>query len=285
MPFLRDMLGSAQSWLARPDVSLACFDIGLDPEDRQWLTAQGARIVTPRAHFGIDAASHPAALLSCLARPFLPEYLPGFDIYLWIDSDIWLQDPAVLQSYINGVQQNGMAIAHERSGAYRFQPLLFGSISKHFMLGFGLPEAAFLLTRRPVNAGMFAIAAEAPHWAEWASCYRAAVKRTGALVPHDQLSLNQVLHGRALRPGGLPVTLLPPTCNWLCDRGVPMWNDAEATFCEPRPPFTPLRALHLAGRATHTAYTIRRTGGGSFTTCILHGASPGTPRLSPTLKT
>jgi hypothetical protein len=281
MPFLRGMLDSVETWLARPDISLACFDIGLNEPDRLALQSLGATIVTPRAHFGIDAAAHPPALLSFLARPFLPEYLPGHDLYIWIDSDVWLQDQDVLQSYINGARQNGMAITHERTGAYRFQPWLFGWTTKHFILGYGVAEAAFLLTRRHVNAGFFAIEAGAPHWAEWAACYQAAITRTGALVPHDQFALNQALHGRALRPGGLPVTLLPPPCNWICDRGIPMWNDDAAAFCEPRPPYTPLRALHLAGPAKRTAYTVRRTGGGAFATCILHGASPFTPRLNP----
>jgi hypothetical protein len=275
------MLDSIRPWLDRPNVALACFDIGLNAADRAWLARLGAALPAPRAHLGIDAAGQPAALLSFLARPFLPEYFPGHDVYLWIDSDVWLQDPSVLESYVAGALATGMAIAHERTPAYRFQWWLFGWTTKHFALGYGVAETAFLLTRRHVNAGFFAIAAGAPHWAAWAACYEAAIARSGKLVPHDQFALNQALHGRLFRPSRLPVTLLAPPDNWICARGVPMWNDEAGQFCEPRAPFRPIRALHLAGPAKREAYAIRRTNGGSFTTCLIQGAAPGTPRLSP----
>ncbi len=100
----------------------------------------------------------------------------------------------------------------------------------------------------------------------------------GALVPHDQFALNHALHagpfGRAL-----PAALLDPGCNWICDRGVPMWNDAQGAFCKPYAPHEPNGALHLAGPAKRTVYTIHRTGGGQFRTMLVHGASPGAPVL------
>jgi hypothetical protein len=281
MPFLRGMLASLAGWLRQDRVSLACFDIGLAEPDRVWLAAQGAHLLTARAHLGADATAVKPALLSFLARPFLPEYLPGHDVYVWIDSDVWLQDDTVLDSYIEGALATGMAITHERTASYRFQPWLLGWTTKHFALGYGLLETAYLLTQRHVNAGFFAIRAGAPHWAAWAECYQAAIARTGALVPHDQFALNQAIHGGITRKTSLAVTLLPPVCNWICDRGVPMWHDQARAFCDPRPPFTPIRALHLAGPAKRERYDIRRTGGGSFSTCPVHGASPDAPRPSP----
>ena len=35
--------------------------------------------------------------------------------------------------------------------------------------------------------------------------------------------------------------------------------------------------MHLAGPAKRTRYTVRRTGGGSFETCIVRGSSPSNP--------
>jgi hypothetical protein len=281
MPFLRGMLSSIQSWLDRPDVRLACFDIGLNAADREFLAGRSIEVVQPRPHLGVDPAGRPAPLLSFLARPFLPEYFPGNDVYVWIDSDVWLQDPSVLQTYIDGALQTGMAITHERTASYRFQPRLRGWTTKHFILGYGVAEAAFLLTRRHVNAGFFAIAAGAPQWGAWAECYARAIARTGALVPHDQFALNQALHGEWRKRATAPVTLLPPECNWICDRGIPMWDDTAGRFCDPRAPFTAIRALHLAGPAKRATYTIRRSGGGSFATCLVYGAGPNSPRPSP----
>src|ERR1700737_3121414 len=107
---------------------------------------------------------------------------------------------------------------------------------------------------------MFAIHADAPHWREWARRYEAAIARTGALVPHDQFALNQALHGALFERGPrLETRLLDPTCNWICDRGVPMWNDAEGAFCRPYAPYDSIGVLHLAGPAKRKTYAIRRT--------------------------
>ena len=284
MPFLRGMLASIAPRLAEPHVSAACFDIGLSGADRDELAAMGVAVASARAHLGVDPQGVRPALLSFLARPFLPEYFPGFDVYLWIDSDVWLQDVAVFDAYVAGALASGMAIAHERTPAYRFQRFLLLWTGKHFLRGYGPLATAWLLTRRHVNAGFFAISATAPHWEAWARRYAAAISRTGDLVPHDQFALNHALYPLPRGRARLPVCLLPPSCNWICDRGVPMWSDDAGAFCEPMAPYAPIGALHLAGPAKSKRYDIRRTGGGAFNTCILRGAAPGYEMEPPVAK-
>jgi hypothetical protein len=279
--FLKGLIESLGPVLSRPNVDFACFDIGLDPIDRNWLANYTDVVLPPHAHLGIDADAHPPALLSFLARPFLREYFPGYDVYVWIDSDIWLQDPEVITAYVNGARSSGMAITHEEERAYRFQPWLFGWTAKHFLLGYGAVTAAYLLARPHVNAGFFALAADAPQWEGWAHRYETAIRRTGALVPHDQFALNHSLHAREGRRA--PAMLLDPGFNWICERGVPMWNDAKQVYCKPYAPYERIGALHLAGPAKRKAFTVRRTGGGEFTTYILRGTSPANPVTRPLL--
>lgn len=273
MGFLRDMIASIQPVLDRPNVQLACFDIGMTPADRMWLIGRGARIAEPGTHLGVDPAAHGPALRSFLARPFLREYFPGYDVYVWIDSDIWMQDPLALDRYIAGALETGMAATHETERAYRFQAWLLGWTAKHFILGFGPLRGAWLLTRPHVNAGLFAIAADAPHWDAWAARYGPAIRRSGRVVPHDQFALNHAIHA----PNAPKTLLLDPGCNWICSRGVPMWNDAAGAFCRPYPPYAPIAVLHLAGPAKRECYTVRRTGGGAFRTYMLRGATPAAP--------
>ncbi len=273
--YLKSMVESVQPVLALPNVDLACLDIGLGASDLAWLAPHTDMIRPPAAHLGIDAAVHKPALLSFLARPFLRDYFPGYDVYVWIDSDIWLQDPGVVSLYVDGAIACGMALTHEEERAYRFQPKLFGWTAKHFLLGYGPLTGAYLLARPHVNAGFFALAGDAPQWEAWARRYEAAIRRTGALVPHDQFALNHALHAR----GGqrAEARLLDPTCNWICDRGVPMWNDDIGAYCKPYPPYERISALHLAGPAKYKTSLVRRTGGGSFTSFILRGTSPEHP--------
>ena len=280
MGFLRGMLASIAPYLARPTVSLACFDIGLQPADKAWLESRGAQIAAPHAHFSIDPTAHRAALLSFLARPFLPDYFPGHDVYLWIDSDVWLQDLAVLDDYVAGARHSGMAITHESERSYRFQPRLFGWTTKHFLLGYGIGHGAWLLSRPHVNAGFFAIHTDAPHWRAWAGRYERAIRRSGRLVPHDQFALNQALHAGPFGQPRMDICLLAPGHNWIVDRGVPMWNDEAGRFCMPRAPYTPIGAMHLAGPGKETVYCIKRTGGGQFTSRVVHGATADNPALA-----
>jgi hypothetical protein len=277
MPFLRGLIASIADRLAAPEVSFACMDLGLSADDKAWLEAQDCLVTPPRAHLGVKQEDHSPALRSFLARPFLREYFPGYDVYLWIDSDVWLQDPLVFQDYVDGALARGMAITHERERAYRFQAWLLAWTGKHMLLGYGPFHTTHLLLRRHLNAGFFAIRSDAPHWDAWARRYQAAIQRTGSLVPHDQFALNQAIYGDVVGRGGLDTTFLDPRCNWICDRGIPMWNDTAAAFCKPISPYEPIGALHLAGPAKRTLYEIKRTGGGSFHTYILRGASPSAP--------
>jgi hypothetical protein len=60
-----------------------------------------------------------------------------------------------------------------------------------------------------------------------------------------------------------------------------MWNDEAAMFCIPYPPFQPIGALHLAGPAKRTRYQIKRSGGGTFVTGLVRGATPDDPASLP----
>jgi hypothetical protein len=281
LPLLKGMIASIEPVLADPNVDLACFDIGLTHADRIWLEQHASVIKEPGSHFGIPAEAHRPALRSFLARPFLREYFPGYDVYLWVDSDVWLQDPGVIGQYVAGALQSGMAITHESERGYRFQLWLLGWTAKHFALGYGPLTGAYLLTRPHLNAGFFAVAAGAPQWGAWARCYEAAIQRTNALVPHDQFALNHALHAWPKQgTARMRTAILDPGCNWICDRGVPMWNDEAGAFCKPYAPYETIGAMHLAGPAKGKSYAIKRTGGGVFTTFVLHGASPEHPVLT-----
>ncbi len=266
---LRDMVLSVEQQRALPPMEFAFFDLGLTQPQLEWLRSHGDRILTPRSHFDLPAGAATPVLLSFLVRPFLRSYAPGFDVYLWIDSDVWLQSPDALLAMIAGAQQHGMAIAHENETGYRFQPWLFLWTAKHFLIGYGPARGVWLLSRPHLNAGIFAIARDAPHWDAWAERYRVAFERTGRLTPHDQFALNQAIY-----QGHLDVAILPASANWICDRGVPMWNDDAQAFCEPYAPYRVLSALHLAGPAKRSTYQVRRTGGGSFETMIRYGVKP-----------
>ncbi len=274
MATLQGLIRSLEAFPQRQDVEIGCLDVGQNDTDRAWLTEHGVLLAEPMIHMGIPESRLKPYERAFLARPFLREYFPGRDIYIWIDSDVWLQGWWVIEAYQKGALETGLAIAHERERGYVFQAWLMAWFAKHFVLSYGPLDGAWLLSRPHLNAGVFAISRDSPHWELWAQYYQAACDRTGKFLPYDQFSINRLVHGGVLKRPTVGTTILPPRYNWICDRGVPMWNDAEGTLCEPYAPYRTIGAVHLAGPGKTTVYDIRRTGGGSFKAKLLQGVKP-----------
>ncbi len=274
MPMLQGLIRSIEAFPERRTVEIGCLDVGQTDADRAWLTDHDVALAIPTTHLGVPDSRLKPYERAFVARPFLREYFPGRDIYVWIDSDVWLQGWWVIEDFCRGAQATGLAVAHERERAYAFQGWLYGWFAKHFVLGYGVIDGAWLLSRAHLNAGLFAMRADSPHWQLWVDTYQAAWERTGTFNPHDQFSINRLVHGGVFARPKEPATLLPPRYNWICARGQPMWNDDLEAFCEPYPPYRLIGAVHLAGPGKTTCYTIRRTGGGSFKAFLTQGVRP-----------
>src|SRR5690349_2615638 len=74
-------------------ITLGFLDAGCTPAQLEWIARHVDVIRTPAWHFDFAAAGNaPEFLKALLARPFLRDYFPGFDVYAWIDADAWVQD-------------------------------------------------------------------------------------------------------------------------------------------------------------------------------------------------
>lgn len=275
MPVLKGLIQSLEAFPERQGVEIGCLDVGQTEADRAWLSAHDVTLAIPTTHLGVPETRLKPYERAFVARPFLREYFPGRDIYVWIDSDVWLQGWWVIEDFCRGARETGFAIAHEHERGYTFQAWLTRWFAKHLVLGYGIVDGIWLLSRAHLNAGLFAMRADSPQWQLWVDTYQAAWERTGTFNPHDQFSINRFVYGGLLDRPKQPATLLPSRYNWICARGQPMWNDAEQMLCEPYPPYRPLGAIHLAGPGKTTRYTIERTGGGTFEALLTQGAKPG----------
>lgn len=87
-----------EQWESRPYADIACFDVGLAPDRRADVARRVAHLIDPGWDLPVDRklrAQRPA-LRSITVRPFLPRYLPGYDIYVWIDADAWVQERSAI---------------------------------------------------------------------------------------------------------------------------------------------------------------------------------------------
>lgn len=257
-PLLRGLVRSLLPWQARSSMSLACFDLGLAVETRQWLSQHVAHVVEPGWDLEVDGTlrMQQPHLRALTVRPFLRDYFPGYSVYLWIDADCWVQKHHVLDWYLAAAWQGNLAITPEVHHAYRHQALQFEWRLRRLHACFGRKAAESLHWATYFNAGVFALKDDAPHWNHWRETFDNGLRATEGVLCCDQTALNHLLWTRRL-----PVAPLPATCNWLCHLAVPRYDTVRKRFCEPVLPGAPLGILHLAAGAKDMRFKVRDADG------------------------
>lgn len=119
-----DLISSTRALSGSTGVPIEFLDVGLLAEQRDQLRQQGVAIVEPG--WDCDFSQHPASVKPYMrghtARPHLPRYVPGYDVYLHMDADTWVHDWDAIELYVSATLERGFAITAEldRSYAIRF---------------------------------------------------------------------------------------------------------------------------------------------------------------------
>ncbi|MEI6202529.1 MAG: hypothetical protein WCP68_11315 [Enhydrobacter sp.] len=246
---MRDCIGSLRATAEGRALALGILDCGLTAEQRDWCRDQGAVLVEPVWDFEFPGREKLKDGYKALtARPFLPRYFPGFDLYLWIDGDCWVQQGDALSLFLAAARTGALAVApeiHRSMRHYRHAWTEFSTINGAAYAECFDKETAERLIRYPlINAGVFALKADAPHWAGWAELLGEALQRSANMT--DQIALNVLVYDR-----GFACEPLPSRCNWPIHHATPAWEAARGLFVEPAMPYDPLGILHM------TIYTKR----------------------------
>ena len=240
---MRDCIGSLRATPEGRALALGVLDCGLTPEQRAWCRAQGATLVVPEWDFDFPArAKLPDGYKALTARPFLPRYFPGFDLYFWIDADCWVQQGDAIALFLAAARTGALAVAPEIHRSMRHYKHAWnefaGVCGPAYAACFGKDVAERLIRYPMINAGVFALAAGAPHWAGWAEIYGAALQHSPDLT--DQLALNVLVYDK-----GFAHEPLPSRCNWPIHHATPAWDEDRGLFVEPAMPWDPLGILHM----------------------------------------
>jgi hypothetical protein len=172
-PLALDLVQSVRE-CAPFEFQMVCLDVGLDRKDQQAMERAGATVIP----VGWDyPGPFPGDWFKALtARPHIPRYVPGFDLYIWLDADCWVQDGFALQQLVAAALEHPLAAASAMHRGYRqfmstsptepgipiarYQAHLFSQILKRSI-------AAALLQRPYLNCGVFAMRGESPIWPAW----------------------------------------------------------------------------------------------------------------------
>ncbi len=246
---MRDCIGSLRSVPEGRVLALGVLDCGLTEEQREWCRGQGATLVEPKWDFDFPGRDNLKDGYKALtARPFLPRYFPGHDLYLWIDGDCWVQQGDALALFLRAARTGKLAVApeiHRSMRHYHHAWTEFSTINgAAYERGFGRELAERLIRYPLINAGVFALTADAPHGQGWADVLGEALQRSTDMT--DQIALNVMVYDR-----GFSCEPLPSRCNWPVHHATPAWDEERRLFVEPAMPYEPLGILHM------TIYTKR----------------------------
>jgi len=255
-PLLRGLIGSLHQWADPPYTDIACFDLGLSDNSVNWVKKHARHVIPPEWDLPVDPALQiqKPHLRALTARPFLPRYFPGYDIYLWIDTDAWVQQRYAINRLVAAASGGAMAIAPEIHLSYRQTREGFQWRMGRLQAYFGEARIKQALWQPYFNAGVFALPARALHWQMWAQRFREGLTAMSGMLCCDQTALNY-----AIWTDGLPVAPLPATCNWLCHLARPTYDPRRQLLCEPMPSGRPIGIIHLSAVSKNPGTALPHT--------------------------
>jgi hypothetical protein len=272
------------------EFQMVCLDVGLDPKDRDTMERSATVVPVGWNYPGPFPGEWFKALT---ARPHIPRYVPGFDLYIWLDADCWVQDGTSLRKLADAALEHPLAAASAVHRGYRqsvaasptapgiptalYHAYLFSQLMK--------PSAAEALLRKPyLNGGVVAARGQSPVWASWQRLAGLFYPRARAAKPPSWKRPPDTNPDRLWKGGALPAAffhceevalnvaghfevdnpaILDARCNWLCSQAVPM-IDRQAMFVDTAWPHARIGIVHMTADTKQGKWPARLVDGGSI---------------------
>lgn len=161
-------------------------------------------------------------------RPFMKDYFPGYDKYIWMDADTEVLSNDGIKNIIDACEDKDLAIAPEINESYVFKNSKFG-IKKIFKSYYKISGWSFknyrkyfsdrigedLFFKPLFNNGIFCLKSTSKIWDLWKTEYQGALNKakTSYGIKTDQLSLNKIIYENFEK-----ISILDSTNNWLVSR-------------------------------------------------------------------
>ena len=251
---LNELVESINRFPESKDIAICVLDAGLSEEQKKILSLKVDDI--KKANWDIEVPKYKVRgkewLKSQVSRAFLPEYFPGFEKYLWIDADAWVNSWTAIELLIKGSNDNKLAIATSADRAYG-RVLRVSWIFKGFAKvksqnykhaktsGFSEKIARDVALKPHLNIGVFCLNKNAPHWLIWQKNLSKALK-FGKVWGSEQIAMNITIYVDKQK-----VEILPAYCNWTLVDNL-KFDIERDTFVEPYLPHHEIGIIHLAGK-------------------------------------
>lgn len=232
----------------------AIFDCGLELNTKNYFKDKNIQIVIPDWEYEIPFYKIRGRdnLKIQFSRFFMDKYFPGYENYIWLDSDTWINCMETFELYLKGSNNLGFSITPQVDRSYKklidikwllggipkkINSINYKNISKSISLELGKKLAGYYT----LNAGCFAYNIKFEGLANLRKNLKLASIK-GRVFGSDQVALALTHH-----EDGIDFELLPAYCNWLCKTKIPKYSLKLNLFVEPYLPNHNIGVMHLAG--------------------------------------
>ncbi len=187
-------------------------------------------------------------------KPRLPDIFPGYDIYIWLDGDTWVQ--------------NGVGLAQIAMCAPKADVCIHPQLDPNYFLCqypdnytlivyeklFGAQERERLARFPMINGGVFGATATSPLWKKWQLALeevRARQIQEKSRFFSDQIPLHRLIYS-----GHLTICPLRAVNNWLVLHGVPRLDKSTGRLTAPSFPYEEINIVHLVGNSKWLKYDL-----------------------------
>jgi len=252
MPLLRELVQSIRRFEDGASFDICIIDAGMTEAQVSEFRSMGLTVTAPNWPDCVNMSKIKGRtyLKSCICRPFINEIFPGYKTYIWLDGDTWVQEWSAIDLLLKGAERSGMAVVPQVDRAYgksmRLKWLWFlpwkprSFYYSNARIAFSGKLARTLFPYPTINAGVFAVKGDAPHWDHWQNLMGKA------LVKGKPFTAEQLTMGIMLNLDGYDCERLPAWCNWMCEYDA-LWDAKAMRFTEPYLPHQPLGIVHLTG--------------------------------------
>ena len=246
MGLVRSIRDAERATGAAQPLTIKLLDIGLEPQQRAQFDGLCDVFTPPQYHMPLDRVDHEASRLRSRAvKPFLREYFPGYELYLYLDADCWVQNLNDLRMLMQAGAYRGLALTpmidRTYPELYRKDSEMLRWMNKVHREVIGPDRAEKLLYLPGLNAGAYSARHDSPLWEHYGNCLREVFEKAKRIL--DQPAFNVAIYENRI-----PYYPLPSRFNWLCIRSLPQVDLRRRALTEPGIPFEPLGIVHLTHR-------------------------------------
>ncbi len=231
--------------VAPQPIRIGFLDLGCTAEQLSWLRDMNVEVASINHS---SESKFPKTFRAIADRPNIHEYFPGYDIYLWIDADAWVQRWETILLYLNAASEFGFAVTPEihrsYSGLLDKSTKLENFMNDCYFTAFDQQTADLYKSWAVINTGVCAFRPESVLREGWQEELASSLMRTQHFMV-ELASFNKVLYSEFDRYFPSQVAFLPAICNWMCHQSTPLFDEETGLLCEPSPPYEPIGIVHL----------------------------------------